>query len=110
MVPPRWRAQRKKLLPEALDALLAAVAPAAKPALVVLALNVAAALDLYDNAGGFSAHSAQLAAMTSAGLVRLPVRHNPHRVNHRRDSVFQRPHLAAERSAARGRSPPPATP
>jgi large repetitive protein len=57
----------KKLLPEALDALLDAVAPAAKPPLVSLALDVATALDLYDAAGGFSAHAAQLAAMTGSG-------------------------------------------
>jgi large repetitive protein len=57
----------KKLLPEALDALLDAVAPATKPALVVLALDVAAALDVYDSTGGFDAHADQLAAMTTAG-------------------------------------------
>lgn len=56
----------KKLLPDALDALLNAVAPGPKPPLVTLALNVATALDIYDSAGGFDAHAAQLAAMTSS--------------------------------------------
>ncbi len=57
----------KKLLPEALDALLAAVAPGPKPPLVTLALDVATALDLYDAVGGFAAHAAQLAALTGPG-------------------------------------------
>jgi hypothetical protein len=57
----------KKLLPDALDAVLNAVAPGPKPPLVTLALDVAAALDLYDTTGGFSAHAAQLAAMTGTG-------------------------------------------
>lgn len=54
----------KKLLPDALDALLTAVAPGPKSPLVTLALDVATALDLYDSVGGFEAHAAQLAAMT----------------------------------------------
>lgn len=54
----------RKLLPDALDALLAATAPGAKPPLITQALNVATALDLYDSVGGFEAHAAQLAAMT----------------------------------------------
>ena len=57
----------KKLLPEALDALLAAVAPGPKPPLVTLTLDAATALDLYDAVGGFDAHAAQLAAMTGDG-------------------------------------------
>jgi Family of unknown function (DUF6603) len=57
----------KKLLPEALDAFLAAVAPGPKPPLVTLALDVATALDLYDAVGGFAAHGTELAALTGAG-------------------------------------------
>ncbi|MEO7040098.1 MAG: hypothetical protein ABI446_12540, partial [Gemmatimonadaceae bacterium] len=55
----------KKLLPTALDALISAVEPnpATPPPIVALALEVAAALDLYDAAGGFDAHATQLAAM-----------------------------------------------
>ena len=44
--------------------LLSAIAPGPKPPLVTLALDVATALDLYDTAGGFAAHEAQIAAMT----------------------------------------------
>jgi large repetitive protein len=57
----------KKLLPEALDALLTAVVLGPKPPLVTLALDVATAVDLYDTAGGFDAHATQLAAMTGDG-------------------------------------------
>lgn len=57
----------KKLLPEALDALVTALAPGPKPPLVALALDTAAALSLYDSAGGFSAHADALAAMLGPG-------------------------------------------
>jgi len=52
------------LLPQALDGLRAALPPGP---ITPLALDVAAALDLYDPVGGFAAHGAQLAALTSAG-------------------------------------------
>lgn len=50
------------LLPSALDALVNSFG-AVRPPLVNLVLDVAAALDLFDNAGGFAAHSVQLRAM-----------------------------------------------
>ena len=50
------------LLPQALDELRTAL-PAGP--ITPLALEVAAALDLYDPAGGFAAHAAQLVALTS---------------------------------------------
>ena len=50
------------LLPRALDELVDAFG-APPPALVDLTLDVAAALDLYDAAGGFAAHASQLRAM-----------------------------------------------
>lgn len=58
-----------KLLPAALDTLVSAVAPGPgpPPPLVALTLDVASALDLYDTAGGFAAHTAQLAAMAADG-------------------------------------------
>ena len=57
--------QAKKLLPFVLDTLLLEIAPehASPPAIVSLALQVAAALDLYDPAGRFQTHATQLAAM-----------------------------------------------
>ncbi len=54
-----------KLLPDALDGLLAAVTPLS-PA-VVSALNVASALGLYDSSGGFTAHATELATLTQGG-------------------------------------------
>ena len=55
-------AAAEALLPQALDGLLAAL-PAGP--ITPLALEVATALDLYDPAGGFAAHAAQLVALTS---------------------------------------------
>lgn len=50
------------LLPSALDALINSFG-AVRPRLVNLVLDVATALDLFDNAGGFAAHNVQLRAM-----------------------------------------------
>lgn len=60
-----FAAAAEALLPAALDGLIRELAPnpASPPALVKLALEVAAALDIYDSAGGFAAHTAQLTAM-----------------------------------------------
>ena len=52
------------LLPQALDELRTALPPGP---IAPLALQVAEALDLYDAAGGFAAHAAQLSALTSGG-------------------------------------------
>ncbi|HEY6481280.1 MAG TPA: DUF6603 domain-containing protein, partial [Streptosporangiaceae bacterium] len=52
------------LLPQALDGLRTAL-PAGP--ILPLALDVAAALDLYDSAGGFAAHASQLAALLGGG-------------------------------------------
>ena len=52
------------LLPQVLDELRTALPPGP---IAPLALQVAEALDLYDTAGGFAAHAAQLAALTNGG-------------------------------------------
>jgi hypothetical protein len=54
------------LLPSALDALVASFG-AVRPPLVDLVLDVAEALDLWDTAGGFAAHDAQLRTMLTGG-------------------------------------------
>jgi hypothetical protein len=58
------------LLPQALDELRGALPPGP---IAPLALQVAGALDLYDAAGGFAAHTAQLASLTGGGwMAALP--------------------------------------